>query len=219
MPSIAIIVPAIVTGLIALAVYRYKNRIAYEVITIIGDVPSESGHIKISSSFGKLVAERIRIKNYGLRDLENIELHFAMSTEPVSVNVSHVTSLSKSAVKATWEGRVLTISAPHMPSGEQITLDTMRVGNLDIPWSRLAGTGGNYKVIEMAAHENRRLLVGIIGWVAIILMVEAVFVWFGGPGEPEKPQSALTAKAGKPLIPDETTAKSNRGILAGSRPR
>lgn len=155
-PNVIALATPVVASLLALGAYRYKNRIGFTVTTIDGDLGRASERIKTPPYAGHLYAERLRLKNYGFRALENVELHYIMSSEPEIVTVKSPTTLSKSAIKASWADGLMTITAPHLPSGEEVSIDTIRLGHYDTATERLRGTGGKYKVVRLEDHELKR---------------------------------------------------------------
>lgn len=168
--SVYSFVPVLLTALIGFLVYRYRNRIGYTVITIGGDIPDDCEQMKLEGRWGRVKAERLKLKNYGLRNLENVELHLTMPTKPITIDVKEPSSLSKRSVKTDWQDRVLTISLDSFPSKEEVEVDMIRLGYYEPIEGRLKGTGGKYKIVRIERHEIKRQIFDYL-ILAILLIV------------------------------------------------
>lgn len=185
--SIYSFVPVLLTALIGFLVYRYRNRLGYSVITIDGDIPEDTDAIKLKSKWGGLKAERLKLKNYGLRNLENVELHFIMPMQPVSLAVKEPTTLSKKTVKTEWQDDVLTISLASFPAKEEIEIDMIRVGHYEPIEGRLKGTGGKYKVVRIERHEIKRQIFDYIIFAICIIVPPMIGSWLDSRNAPKQP--------------------------------
>jgi len=168
--SVYSFVPVLLTALIGFLVYRYRNRIGYTVITIDGDIPDDSDEITVKGGWGRVKAERLKLKNYGIRDLENVELHLVMPSKPISISVKEPTSLSKKSIKTEWQDEILTVSLSSFPSKEEVEVDVLRIGHYEPIEGRLKGTGGKYKIVRIERHEIKRQIFDYL-ILAILLIV------------------------------------------------
>ena len=175
--SVYSFVPVLLTALIGFLVYRYRNRLGYSVVTISGDIPDDSEEIKLKTHWGGLKAERLKLKNYGLRDLENLELHFIMPTRPVSLSVREPTTLSKKSVKTEWNEKVLTLTLASFPPKEELEIDIVRVGHYEPVEGRLKGTGGRYKIVRIETHEIKRQIFDYVTLAVILIVPPMIGSW------------------------------------------
>jgi hypothetical protein len=160
---LTIIVPTLLAALIGLGAYLYKNRIGFSVTTISGRVPDDNLDLKMLANYGQVHAERLLIKNFGLRTLEGVELYFRLASLPVSLTINDPTTLSTKSIQTTWSDGALQISIPNLPSGEEVKLELLRVGHYEINTDRLRGSGGKYKIVDLERHKaNRALVFGLM---------------------------------------------------------
>lgn len=163
MPNIMPIVALLIGGLISLAVYLYSNRIGHKVITISGVLDEDNGEITMQSRPYRLYAERLEMKNFGLRALENVELHLTAWSKPAALSVASASSLSVSGIAVAWEKEIVKISIPLFPRGEEIRIDLIRTGYSEGTTHRLRGTGGRYKIVDLETHKIKKdLMVYVI---------------------------------------------------------
>lgn len=175
--SVYSFVPVLLTALIGFLVYRYRNRIGYTVITIDGDIPDDCTEITLKGGWSRIKAERLKLKNYGLRHLENVELHLVMPSRPVSISVKEPSSLSKKSVKTEWHDKVLTISLSNFPSKEEIEIDMFRLGHYEPLDGRLKGTGGKYKIVRIEIHEIKRKIFDYLILVILLIAPPMIGSW------------------------------------------
>lgn len=176
MPSIFSFLPVLVTALIAFFVYQYRNRIGFRTVAIPCLVPKDHPEITINGSYRRLFAERLTVRNYGLRSLENVELHFTVGDEPISMVVGEPSTLSKTAIQTEFAGEVIKITIPALPRSEEFTLDILRLGHHVPARDRLRGTGGKYKIIRTEQHELNKSMINL-GWLAVMLLVMFVMAF------------------------------------------
>lgn len=175
--SVYSLVPVLLTALIGFLVYRYRNRIGYTVITIDGDIPDDCTEITLKTSWNRVKAERLKLKNYGLRHLENVELHLVMPERPISISVKEPSSLSKKSVKTEWHDKVLTIILSSFPSKEEIEVDMLRLGHYEPIDGRLKGTGGKYKIVRIERHEIKRQIFDYLILVILLIAPPMIASW------------------------------------------
>lgn len=195
------IVPVLITALIAFAVYKYQNRIGYSILTIMKSVDKDSEHIKIKPDWGWLIAERVSFNNYGFRNLENVELHISMRTQPIFVEVTKLSSLSKKSVSHVWKEGVLSLTLANFPSGEKLDVEYLRIGEPTGLLGRVKGTGGKYKIVRTEDHEIKRQ--GVTAGILVGLSVLAWGISFldSGALQPPKPNATPTRATEAVAIP------------------
>jgi len=162
----AILVPL----LAALGVYLYLNRLGFTVTTISGQPSDGNDQLRVLADWGRVQAEQLRVKSFGLRTLENVELHFKCDSKPVTIEIADPSTLSKAAISTTWDRGSLRIAIPTLPAGEEIKVSLIRVGHYEPIEGRLRGTGGKYKIVRLKLHEAKRS----IYQYGIVLLV----IWF-----------------------------------------
>ena len=191
------LLPVLITALIGFVVYRYRNQVGYSVTTVSGVVPDDSEQIKIFKSWGRIKAEKLKLRNYGLRNLENVELHLVMSDKPFAIEVGEPTTLSKKSVKAEWNEQVLTISLASFPSKEEIAIDVMHLGHYEPIEGRLKGTGGKYKIVRIERYEVKRQIFDYFIIALFFIVPAIVSSWLESRSTTPKP-IASSAPASAP---------------------
>lgn len=171
------VVPVLLTAFIGFLVYLYRNRIGYTVTTVSGDIPKDNDELTLKSQFGQLIAERLELTNYGFRDLENVELHFKMPSEPLTVLVLEPSSLSKKSIKTNWLDETLAISIPHLPPKEHIDIDLIRIGYYVGVSGRLKGTGGKYSIVRSEVHKSKQRLFDYFLIALCFIVPSAIGSW------------------------------------------
>ncbi len=211
--SVYSFVPVLLTALIGFLVYRYRNRLGYSVITIRADIPDDNDEIKLKSAWGGLKAERLKLKNYGLRNLESVELHLIMPTRPVSLSIKDPSTLSKKSVKTEWHDEVLTILLASFPSKEEIEIDMVRVGHYEPVEGRLKGTGGKYKIVRLELHEVKRKIFDGLTLILLAAVLPLIGSWLdrSSPSpQPASDQVPVPTNHGQPLAPANTKGDYKR---------
>ena len=200
-------VPVLLTALIGLLVYRYRNRIGFSVVGVEGIIPDTNPEIKVSHYSNRVYAERLHIKNYGLRDLENVELHFAMPFEPASSAIAQPTTISNKSISTGWSVKGRTMKIPSLPSKEELKIDFVRIGFYEPVEGRLRGTGGKYKIVRMERHEAIRGLTGYLIFILLASIAPIVGLWLDNRAASQQPvpqQVSPTDSSGKPLAAAST---------------
>lgn len=176
MPNIFSFLPVLVTALIAFFVYQYRNRIGFRTVAIPCHVPKDHPDITISGMFQRLYAERLTVRNNGLRSLENVELHFTVGDAPISMSVGEPSTLSKTTIQTIHEGEVIKIVIPALPRSEEFTLDILRLGHHVPARDRLRGTGGKYKIIRTEQYELNKQIINLV-WLGVVLLTMFVMAF------------------------------------------
>lgn len=146
---------ALITALIALVAYLYRNQIAYDLQTITADVSGVGNSFSLERDQGltrQLNARRVTFQNHGFRTLENVELHIRTRQKAQSIEIETPTTLSSQAIETVAEERVLRIKIPTFPPKEKISIIFLTVGWAEHSSSPVRGTGGKYKLIRKSVH-------------------------------------------------------------------
>jgi hypothetical protein len=166
---------AVITALIGFAVYNYKNRITYSIVTIQAAFGVDGGRLVPDAKMSafNLCCERLTLKNHGFRSLQKIVLHLSQRDVLLSASAKHTTSLSPDAVSFTQKDKVLEIAFDVLPSGEEIEIELVHNGWSGGRFDRLKGTGGSYVVWRDTTYQMYQSMWNIARTVGLMLFVYA----------------------------------------------
>jgi hypothetical protein len=186
----SILIGASVTSGIGYFAYSYRNTIACTLTCISAELSIKEGRITRASEplFTKsLTVERLDIKNYGFRRLQDVELHVPIRQPAVFVEVQRTSSISKSAVAIDTDDKIIRIIIPTLPRSEEMRINFATLSSYESEYREIRGTGGSYRVVEGKRHGVRRdALKGSIPIAIIIFGVWVLPMLIAWLGEPSK---------------------------------
>ena len=167
---LAAVVGAVITALLGLAAYLYRNRITYSLVTIQNDFSIIDGVILDSGSAAQktLNAERLTLTNRGIRTLKSVVLHLERTPILVLKKISETNTISPSTVRLISDGSILSIEIPVFPAKEEIIVEFFTVAWPNSQHRELRATGGEYKIVT-----DRNYTVVRNGWGALYNLILA----------------------------------------------